>query len=400
MEYLTSNLLMVVIYWLLTALWVVVLAAAISYLIWRPLYQAPQPRRIMYGFLILAVLFLADSCYWSLANTARVGMLDNSGNVLAVLYKSQFVSIIKASFLIGTIVFLVIVAMTYRQLEKKMEMLYFTRFAEGIDDAIGVLSPRGVVLYWNKGAENLYEQPRDRVVGKHIKRFLVPQRLHSHLDEILSTIRKTDHHERFIAPRLKADGSEILVDINITPFRYENGDFGGFFGLMRPVASPAMEVPPMIEDVIERVAKPKEIRDPEEMIPEIAAALAADERAFEKRRSLATIAALALLIGSSILILVTILTNNSLKYLLGLSSIVTLLLELIPIRSLVKNHRDYFPATAINKILNLPDMNAERLARALEMVNTINRSLKGESANEPEMASKSPIELLPLNRPN
>ena len=379
----TADVIMVIVYWALTLWWAIVVASTVTYLIWRPLYRAaPQPRRIMYAFLILAILFLLDSLYWSLANTARVGKMPDSANVSASLYSSILIATIKAIFLIAGIIFLFLVIMTYRQLEDRLETLYFTRYADRIVDAIGVLNPRGVVVYWNEGAERLYEQPRDRVLGRPIKNFLVPKRLHKHIDDVLLKIHKTNQAERFIAPRLKADQTEILVDITITPFTYASGEFGGYFGLMRPAAQPELEIPPKIEDVVPYEPPLSDKQDSDEIIQQIAFAVATQEKQVERRQKLAATIAIGLLIVTSILVVIALVADGEHKLVFGSGSLLTLLGEILPLRYLVKSRGEDFRARAIKKILNLPDMNRERLKMALEMLDTISHSLVGNSEDE------------------
>jgi PAS domain S-box-containing protein len=382
------NVIMVVTYWILSAFWICVVGLTLSYITWKPLYRgATEPKRIMYGFLVLAIIFLVDSLFWSLANTSRVGFMMPA--VSALLYQSWLVALIKAVFLVAAITFWITVVRTYGQIEQRMEAVYFTQFADQIVDAIGVLSPKGVVVYWNEGAEKLYGQPRKRVLGMHIKDFLVPQRLHINIEEILYRIRDSQQADRFIAPRLRYDGTEIMVDVTISPFFHANGEFGGYFGIMRPAVAAASKIKPIPLRVIDEAAQQykgaADVRNTGEIVRGLAEVIASEEKQYAKRQKLTGAIALILLLVSCILLSLTLLYDGHERYVFIASSLITLICEIWPVRVLIRNRRDSFRERALKRILEMPNVDIERLKLSLDIINTVGQNLHGD----PESTSES-----------
>src|ERR1043165_869922 len=391
MDIQVSNMMMIIVYWILSAFWVCVVGLTLSYLTWRPLYrEAPQPKRIMYGFLVLAIIFLLDSLYWSLANTSRVGLMSTT--LSEILYKSWLVALIKAVFLIAAIPFWITVVRTYGQIEQRIEALYFTQFADQIVDAIGVLSPKGVVVYWNEGAEKLYGQPRKRVLGMHIKDFLVPPRLHKNIEEILYKIRYSQQPDRFIAPRLRYDRTEIMVDITISPFFHSDGDFGGYFGIMRPAAASSSKIKHtplrLIEEDALNTGNTIELNNSGELVRGVAEVIASEEKQFVKRQRLAGAFALILLLFTFILLAMTLIYDEPQKYIFVVGSLLTIISEIWPLRFLIKNRRENFRGLAVQKILELPNVDIEQLKLSLDIIDAVGQRLHSETERTPESSTK------------
>jgi len=344
-----ANLLMIVVYWILTFFWIVLVAVLISYLIWKPLYKAsPDPRRIMYGFLLLAIILLLDSMYWALANTSRVGFL--SEEVKNYFYNSWFIISIKGGFLVAALTYWITVVRTFRQIEAKFETLYFTRYADQIADAIGVLNPKGVVLYWNKGAEELYGQKRDRVVGKHIKQFLVPEYLHNQIDKTLKQIKYNRKSERFTSHRLKSDGSEILVDINISPFFHDDGSFGGYFGTMRENSNNVFTVP-SINEIFENDNSVTDKNSEEQIFETVIEVYKKEQNQFIKRQKRAIMIAIILLLISCAFAILTLFFDKPQSVYFVFGTVVTILGEILPLSYIIKNRAGSFKEVAIKEIL-------------------------------------------------
>lgn len=225
---------MVGVYWALTLFWVIAVASLVTVLFVKDQLFTKRLKQLSIGFFVLAVLFLIDSLYWSLANSGRVGVLPKS--IADALYNPWLIALVKSLFLVAAIVFMYMTRRKFVEAQRWAERLYFTRFVEQTSDAIGVLDVEGRVVYWNSGAELLYGHLRSDVVGRSIKDFLVPSSRHAEIDDVLAAIRRTGVPRRFEAPRLKADKSEVLVDITISPFEVEDSSFGGYFGIMREVS--------------------------------------------------------------------------------------------------------------------------------------------------------------------
>lgn len=372
-----ADILMVGVYWFLTIFWILLVANLISYLIWKPLYKTiPEPRKIMYGFLILAVILLLDSMYWALANTSRVGYLNVE--VKNYFYNSWFIISIKGGFLIAAITYWITIIRTYRQIERKFETLFFTRYADQIKDAIGVLDNEGCVLYWNAGAEELYGRKREEVKGKHIKNFLVPERFHSHLDKTLNEIKRNRKPVDFRAPRLKYDNSEILVDITISPWFHENGNFGGYFGTMREV-SINRYVSPDISELFKDENALSEKSQGVRIFEIIKEVYKRENKQYMERKKIAVNTAIFLLLLSCILISLTLFFDKSQNIYLVIGAIVSISGEILPLRYLIKNRANNFKEIALNEVLSLEsNIGEEEFKELLKLIDEFGRTLASE----------------------
>ena len=375
----TGDWAMVVVYWSLTVFWLGVVSLAVASIVFNPVFREETfTRHIAVAFLVLAIIFFLDSWYWSIASTARVGLLSES--IRAFLYQGWAVAIIKGCLLIAALIFGATFLIIFHRMRRVVETLYFTRFADQAVDAIGVLGKTGVVKYWNKGAEQLYLQPREDVIGKHIKEFLVPSRLHGDINDILQKIKITRKPVRFIAPRLRRDEREIMAEITITPMIDEANDFVGYFGVMREVngkltkgsertdtketENPLVKIPESLTPIEQR-----------DTIFEIADALRKSHEKEQRRKQLALVAALALLLVICILMSVALIVPDAPKILFGSGSVLAALLEILPIRTLAKQQNADFGEQAIRKILDTPGMDREKLNEALELFDSVRARL-------------------------
>src|SRR5689334_3385136 len=101
-------------------------------------------------------------------------------------------------------------------------------------------------------------------------------------------IRYSQQADRFIAPRLRYDGTEIMVDVTISPFFLANGEFGGYFGLMRPAVASASKVKPVPLRVINEVAQrddgSADVHDTKAVIRGIAEVFASEDKQYAKKQ--------------------------------------------------------------------------------------------------------------------
>ncbi|MEM7359507.1 MAG: PAS domain-containing protein [Pseudomonadota bacterium] len=188
-------------------------------------------RLISISFLVLAFLLFTESLYWALATAGRIGILPNI--IERFFYFSWHVFTVKSLILVAGVVFLILFRKTHNYLEGRFSSLYFTQFLDSSIDAVGVLDKNGKVLFWNKGAEELFGFSREETVGINIKSFLVPERYLGHLSHVMSEIQESDRPKRFSVLRKTRTQGELEVDITMTPFR-DRGEFAGYFGIMRP----------------------------------------------------------------------------------------------------------------------------------------------------------------------
>ncbi len=101
-----------------------------------------------------------------------------------------------------------------------------------IDYAIFKLSPEGIIITWNKGAERIKGYKAEEIIGKHFSIFYTEEDLKSKKParELEIAIREGKYEEE--GWRLKKDGSPFWVNVVITAL-FENGVLEGFAKVTR-----------------------------------------------------------------------------------------------------------------------------------------------------------------------
>lgn len=386
-----GDIVMIAVYWLLTGLWVFVISITIAFWFWKAAIKKIAPlEKIMRGFILLSFFLFIDSFYWSLANTSRVGFIPDQ--ISSTLYGSWSVAAVKILFAVAAVVFVIVIHRTFRQLEDHAQTLYFTQFADTSIDAIGVLDPSGKVLYWNKGAVDLFRWGKRFAEGKHIKEFLVPQRLHDEIDKKLGYVSTTLTPIRFRNYRNLNTREEIFVDITITPFSLPNGDFGGFFGILRPASGPEIEgeipLPHSFEVPDENINGEGRSED-DIIIGAISDSLKSDYKRFERKQKLMTALAFSLLVSTMALLLLALLIDEPFKYLFGLGSILTLLSEFWPFRFFRTHYRDEYRRRALQIITRLPNIDRAGVEKAIDLLGLIDKGIKGIEDDPSEEGTES-----------
>ncbi|MBE3595927.1 MAG: sigma 54-interacting transcriptional regulator [Hydrogenibacillus sp.] len=64
---------------------------------------------------------------------------------------------------------------THEPMDENVDMTrlpaYFRALLDGVNDAVTIVNPQGVVLFWNRAAEAIYQIPRSEIVGRPIDGF-------------------------------------------------------------------------------------------------------------------------------------------------------------------------------------------------------------------------------------
>lgn len=387
-----GNQFMVTIYWLLTMLWIIIVSIIIAYLVWRKHFvSTTRIGRTIQFFLILSILLLFDSAYWTLATTSRAGYLSIS--IASKLYKGWAVFTIKLIFFIAAITFIFLVKRSFKQMQNRVETLYFTQFVDNSADAIGVLNPSGKVLYWSKGAERLYGFNNYDVVGRNVKNFLVPDRFKKHLESIFRYVINNNKSVRYRTYRYRSDKSEIEVDITVTPFYLDNNKFGGFYGIMRPIddsLAKNIQLYDTISNENSNISVPKNKDDKRE--DNISTKTENDIFVETKRAMILSLEKLGInyyrknlimWIFTFVLLLMTVLflitgfmSRTPDKYYLLIASLITLVGEIIPIRFFKKGKADDFRYESIKLILKNEDLTLEQLTDSLKIIESVHICMK------------------------
>jgi len=91
------------------------------------------------------------------------------------------------------------------------------------NDAITVQDAQGVIVAWNRGAENLYGYSESEAIGMSSLE-LVPENLRSEAELCLTQIRNGDMVESLETKRLTKDGRVVDVFLTVTALKDDAGN--------------------------------------------------------------------------------------------------------------------------------------------------------------------------------
>ncbi len=106
---------------------------------------------------------------------------------------------------------------------------------ESSEDAIIAKTLDGIVLSWNRGAEELYGYSSSEVVGKSIA-MLVPAERPDELPEILARIGRGEVTHQLETVRVRKDGVSIAVALTISPIYNTAGKLTGAATIARDIS--------------------------------------------------------------------------------------------------------------------------------------------------------------------
>jgi PAS domain S-box-containing protein len=100
----------------------------------------------------------------------------------------------------------------------RLSHMHLAAVAHGSEDAIATLTPEGIVMLWNRAAEELYGYTAAEAVGCQLAPLIVPPELMHEPQRWLAEVRAGQAVEAETR-RLRKDRSEVLVSVNLLPVR-------------------------------------------------------------------------------------------------------------------------------------------------------------------------------------
>jgi len=165
---------------------------------------------------------------------------------------------------------------------------------EDSDDAIIAIDLKRRVTAWNRGAERLYGQKAQEILGVPI-RHTVPRALQAAHDANVGRVLRRGEVVRLESERLKADGARIPVALTISPLRGATGAIIGASAIIRDVTSRKREERRRAE-LLDQLAQAEErFRSAFELAPTGVALVS--QRAGERGRLLQVNTALCAMLG-------------------------------------------------------------------------------------------------------
>jgi PAS domain S-box-containing protein len=105
---------------------------------------------------------------------------------------------------------------------------------EHTEDAILSKSPDGLIVSWNRGAQQLFGYTEHEAVGQPVL-MLIPDRLAEEELRMLALVREHKQSTLFEAVRRRKDGSEVEVSVQISPILSVTGEVVGESSITRDI---------------------------------------------------------------------------------------------------------------------------------------------------------------------
>jgi PAS domain S-box-containing protein len=86
------------------------------------------------------------------------------------------------------------------------------------EDAILGMTPEGIVLNWNKGAETIYGYAAEEAVGRPIS-FLAPEDRREEVSKLIETVKAGGSVAHFETTRRRKDGTSVEISLSMSPVR-------------------------------------------------------------------------------------------------------------------------------------------------------------------------------------
>ena len=122
--------------------------------------------------------------------------------------------------------------------ERKMaeeSRLRLASIVESSEDAIISENLDGVIVSWNKGAQQIYGYTEDEAVGKPTT-ILAPRELREDENNIFERLRAGEHIEHYETVRVTKTGSRIDVSLSLSPIKDSSGRIVGFCKIARDIS--------------------------------------------------------------------------------------------------------------------------------------------------------------------
>lgn len=114
------------------------------------------------------------------------------------------------------------------------EIQRLANIVESSDDAIIGKSLDGIIISWNKGAEQMYGYTYDEVKGKNVS-ILAPLRLKNEMNQLIEKIKNGEKVFHYETVRLRKDMKEIELSLTLSPIFDTSGSLIGVSTIARDI---------------------------------------------------------------------------------------------------------------------------------------------------------------------
>jgi diguanylate cyclase (GGDEF)-like protein/PAS domain S-box-containing protein len=115
-------------------------------------------------------------------------------------------------------------------IDREERLRFHAQLLNAVGQAIIAMDLQGKVLYWNRGAEQLYGWSEREVMGRGLQEFLISEDLQDSAEEIMAQLRVGGSWSgEFMAQR--KDGTFVPVQVTDTPVIDDHGNVVGIIGV-------------------------------------------------------------------------------------------------------------------------------------------------------------------------
>jgi PAS domain S-box-containing protein len=111
---------------------------------------------------------------------------------------------------------------------------HYAAIVESSDDAILSKDLEGVITSWNRGAQRLFGDTAEEVVGRSVT-IIIPTDRHDEEPMILERVRRGERIEHYETVRQRKDRSLVDISITVSPIKGENGEIVGASKIARDI---------------------------------------------------------------------------------------------------------------------------------------------------------------------
>lgn len=122
------------------------------------------------------------------------------------------------------------------QLDSDMQQNWLAAIVESSNDAIVSETPEGIILTWNRGAEELYGYSANEAIGKSIS-IVIPVERAAEKDYIRNRVKRGEKVDHFETVRQRKDGSLVEVSLTVSPIFDTKGAVTGISLIARDITN-------------------------------------------------------------------------------------------------------------------------------------------------------------------
>ena len=124
-------------------------------------------------------------------------------------------------------------ALERQQIDQKI--ILQARLLDNVEQAIAAADPNGVIIYWNRFAELLYQQPAAQVVGRNLSTLITSPVLAAQVTAVIDHLRKGAGWSGELSIK-RRDGAHFPIHVNATPLYDEQDKLIGYVGLSEDIS--------------------------------------------------------------------------------------------------------------------------------------------------------------------